>query len=75
MNFLDFEQSWRQFELPSVIAAIFEKSGNLIFPKTREQIFSMAMGGKPSGIFEVAYDIPGRGRTMPCFDTDHFAAP
>ncbi|MFZ9011596.1 MAG: DUF4914 family protein [Anaerohalosphaeraceae bacterium] len=61
MNYLDFEQSWRQFELPQEIVTIFEKSSGLIFPKTREQIFSLAMGHQTSGVYEVAYDVPGKG--------------
>ncbi len=48
-------------ELPPVIADILEKSGQLIFPKSREEIFSMAMGGQSSGTYEVGYDIPDKG--------------
>ena len=64
MKYLDFEKSWRQFELPPTIVDIFEKSDRLTFPKTREQILSMAMGGQASGTYEVTYDIPGNGSVV-----------
>ena len=64
MDCIDFEKNWRQFNLPAQVVDIFEKSETLLFPKNREQIFRMAMGGRSHGIFEVAYEVPGMGRIV-----------
>ena len=61
---IDFEKSWRQMNLPSQVVEIFENSESLLFPKSRDQILRMAMGGRSHGTYEVAYEVPGIGRVV-----------
>ena len=62
MNRIDFEKSWRQMNLPQQVVQIFENSESLLFPRSRDQILRMAMGGRSYGTYEVAYEIPGIGK-------------
>ena len=64
MNTVDFSESWRQLELPSQIVGIFENCPDIIFPKNREEILRMAMGGQSRGTCEVAYEVPGKGQVV-----------
>ena len=50
--------------LPSQVVEIFENSESLLFPKSRDQILRMAMGGRSHGTYEVAYEVPGIGRVV-----------
>ena len=64
MQNLDFSRDWRDFCLPEQISDLLENCPSCIFVKNRDEILSLAMGGKSEGVFEVAYDVPGRGRVL-----------
>ncbi len=50
--------------LPKELQAVLEKGREVIIPETREELLEIAMGGKSCNLFEVAYDIPGKGRVV-----------
>ncbi len=56
----EIAQILKKKKLPDQVADVLDNCPSLIVPKTREEIFSMAMGGKESGTFEVKYDVQGR---------------
>ncbi len=58
---LDFESHWRQFELPEHIVQILDACPSCLFPKSRAEILDLAMGNSDAPVFEVAYDVPGKG--------------
>ncbi len=64
MQTVDISQQWQELGLPEQIEDVLRHAGSLYFPRSREEVLSLAMGGQPSGQFEVAYDISGRGRTV-----------
>jgi hypothetical protein len=55
---------WKEMNLPTHVVDLLETCESVSFPQNREQLFSLATGGKSEGIFEVAYDIPGHGRVI-----------
>ena len=54
------ENLLKKVELPDVIKEILGDCRSLLLPETREEIFSLAMGNLPEGVFEVAYEVEGR---------------
>lgn len=58
---LNFETDWRQFELPEQIAAILDACPACLFPKSRAEILDLAMGNSDKDVFDVIYDVPGKG--------------
>ncbi len=64
MRNIDFSRDWRDFCLPEQISDLLENCPSCIFAKNRDEILSLAMGGKSEGVFEVAYDVPGRGQVL-----------
>lgn len=50
--------------LPPEIEAILKSSEHVVVPESREQLLKMAIGGQQSGFFEVAYQVPRRGRVV-----------
>ncbi|HAL45801.1 MAG TPA: DUF4914 domain-containing protein [Phycisphaerales bacterium] len=58
----DTEHLWERIPLPPHILDLLKKCQSYTVPKNRKNLFELAMGGKTEGIFEVAYDVPGRGR-------------
>jgi len=50
--------------LPKELQAVLAKGREVIVPETREELLEIAMGGKSCDHFEVAYDIPGKGRVV-----------
>jgi hypothetical protein len=59
---LNFEKDWRKFNLPEHIEKILETCPACLFPKTRPEIIELAMGDPKNDVFEVAYDVPGKGQ-------------
>ncbi len=57
-------KQYRFAGLPEEAARLLESAGEVVVPESREQILRLAMGGLTEGIFEVAYDVPGRGRVV-----------
>ncbi len=50
--------------VPQYIASLLEMCPCWSMPTSRQDILSLAMGGQQEGIFEVAYEVPGRGRVI-----------
>ena len=49
--------------LPAELRAALERAGERVVPETREEMLELAMGGE-SDCFEVAYNVPERGRVV-----------
>lgn len=52
----------QKFILTKEVQDIIEQAQNIIVPESRNHILELAMGFKKEGIFEVEYDIPGKGK-------------
>ena len=50
--------------LPDGLRKVLEKGMKVTIPQSRDELLDLAMGGKKSGINEVAYDVPGKGRVV-----------
>ncbi len=50
--------------LPQELQAVLAKGRDVIIPESREELLEIAMGGNGCDNFEVAYDIPGKGRIV-----------
>ncbi len=64
MNTIDLSRQWAEMGLPDKIVDVLRSAKSLCFPKNRAEVLSLAMGGQESGVFEVAYDVPGKGRVV-----------
>lgn len=53
-----------KMQIPKELQAIIEKGRQIIVPKSREQLLELALGGPDNKYFEVAYDVPGIGKTV-----------
>jgi hypothetical protein len=51
-----------RLDLPDELAKLINSNMKIIIPETRAEMLEMAMGGKHTSLFEVAYDVPGKGR-------------
>ena len=51
-------------DLPEQVADVLRHCKSVRFPQSREEVLSMAMGERSNGLFEVGYDVPGRGRVV-----------
>lgn len=49
------------FPLPPDIAAVIAGSRRVIVPESREELLELACGGPGTDVFEVGYEVPGRG--------------
>ena len=59
MQTIDLSKDWRKIELPESVSHILANCKSVIFASTRDQLLSLAVGGKREGIFEFAYAIHG----------------
>lgn len=50
--------------LPEELQAVISKGRKVIIPESREELLKIAMGGEGCDNFEVAYDVPGKGRVV-----------
>lgn len=50
--------------LPAEIREALEGAPNVVIPHSREELIELALGGPGTDLFEVAYDVPGRGRVV-----------
>ena len=62
MQTVDLSRQWAEMGLPAEIDDLFREAKSLYFPRSREDVLKLAMGGQDSGVFEVAFDVPGKGR-------------
>lgn len=50
--------------LPSELNEVLSKGMKVLVPETRNELLELAMGGKGSDLFEVIYDVPGKGEVL-----------
>ncbi len=53
-----------RFVLPKDLAELIENGMKITIPETRAELLEYAMGGPKSTLYEVAYDVPGKGRVV-----------
>lgn len=50
--------------LPAELETVLAKGMSVTIPETRAELLELAMGGTKCELFEVAYDVPGKGRVV-----------
>lgn len=58
------EPVWQTFQLSDEVREMLSQAPDVILPQTREELIEMAMGGNGNMEYEVAYDVPGKGRIV-----------
>jgi hypothetical protein len=53
--------NWKSLALPAEAADVLGRAPSVVVPRNVEELAAMAVG---DGVFEVAFDIPGRGRVV-----------
>lgn len=53
----------KRFILPEDVKKAIEHE-NIVVPENRDELVKRALGGQQSGLFEVAYDVPEKGRVV-----------
>jgi len=56
------KMNWKKFNPPTEAANILANCKRLTIPSTTKELIELACGGPTSNYFEVAYDVPGKGR-------------
>lgn len=51
---------WQQWQISAEVRNMLDAAPSVIFPKNRNEVIDLAMGGQEN-IFEVKYDVPGKG--------------
>ena len=64
MRTVDISQQWPELGLPDQITNVLRDCKSLCFPRSREDVFSLAIGEQTEGSFEVAYEVPLHGRVV-----------
>ncbi len=54
----------KKMVLPEELQKVLAKGMKVTIPETRNELLEMAMGGKDCSLFDVAYDVPGKGRVV-----------
>ena len=54
----------RKLNLPEYVKDILDHSQGVIIPKTRKELLSLAMGNDDNSVFEVEYDVEGKGKVL-----------
>jgi hypothetical protein len=55
---------WQKLNPPQIIRSLFESAPSVAVVRTQQDLMDLACGDAGSDYFEVAYDIPGRGRVV-----------
>lgn len=50
--------------IPEDVRSLLRKSPEVTFPANREELLALSFGPESADLYEVAYDIPGRGRVV-----------
>lgn len=58
------EPTWKKLNPPEEAREIFENAPEVTMAENIQQLVDLACGGPDSDFFEVAYDIPGKGRVV-----------
>jgi len=64
MRTVDISQRWPHLGLPRQVTDVLQHCKSLCFPRSRDEVLSLAIGGQDEGVFEVAYEVTGRGRVV-----------
>ena len=64
MKTIDFSKEWMTLGLSEQVMDLLKNSRSCVFPKSRDEVLSLAMGNQSNDVFEVAYDVPGKGRVV-----------
>lgn len=56
--------SWNGLRVPPEVEAVLTRSPEVLIPDSREQLLGLSLGHPDADRFEVAYQIPGRGRVV-----------
>jgi len=54
----------KKMRLPEELRTVLARGMSVTVPETRPELLEIAMGGKNCDRFEVAYDVPGKGRVV-----------
>lgn len=57
-------ESLRNMNLPEYVQDILDQSKGVIIPKTREELLALAMGNADNMVFDIEYDVEGKGRVL-----------
>ena len=55
------DKLWENWVISDDVRDTIDNCQNVIVPKTREEIFDLAIGNKDNKIFHVTYNVEGRG--------------
>jgi hypothetical protein len=55
---------WKKYNLPAEAATIVSECPSLVIASSVAELADLACGGPQSDYFEVAYDVPGKGRVV-----------
>jgi Domain of unknown function (DUF4914) len=58
------ETSYKEMPLPQELKELLGSCSSFMVPRDRASILDLALGGGGDAVFEVAYEIPGRGRVV-----------
>ena len=64
METINLEPHWSQFKMPRDVEILMQTARSCLLPKSRSELLALAMGNQAEGVFEVAYDVPGKGRIV-----------
>ena len=62
--------TWWRLRLPADVVATLDASPEVLVPRSRNQLIKLSLGDNVENVdngasqFEVAYDVPGRGRVV-----------
>ncbi|MGL4737865.1 MAG: DUF4914 family protein [Cellulosilyticaceae bacterium] len=54
----------KSIRLPLEVSAILDECKEVIYPKSRQEMLELALGGSKQDVFEVAYEVEGRGHVL-----------
>ncbi len=63
MNTANLEKKWDILKIPRQVQEILNTCPSYKIPGSREEIFSLAVGEKEQGVYDVSYDINGKSIT------------
>ncbi|MGL4943614.1 MAG: DUF4914 family protein [Thermoguttaceae bacterium] len=64
MRSLNIVDDLGKLRLPSEIHAVLKHAKSVVFPNDRDEVIRLAMGDQDGDTYEVAYDIPEKGRVV-----------
>lgn len=63
------QETLKKLNLPAYLVEILEKAPKVIIPKTREELIDLAFGPNGDKVFNVEYDVPGKGSVLEAYVT------